>query len=93
MNGISYDVGAVSRGALNAFSNTYTVAACVGTLADVERFRENATLYVSPFAIVRDDRRYFRFRRDKMFNARYLANDTTFSRNFFSQAIYEQCVE
>jgi hypothetical protein len=46
----------------------------------------NATLRVSPIAIVRDGGRRFR-RREKMFIAKYLAHDTTFSRNFFTGSL------
>jgi hypothetical protein len=55
-------------------------------------FRENATLCVSPFAIVDDGCRRFRRRREKMFNADYLANSIKFLRNFL-QASFGQCVE
>ena len=48
-------------------------------------FRGNATLCVSPIAIVRVGRR--RRRRDKMFSAKYVANDITFLQNYFSDFI------
>jgi hypothetical protein len=51
----------------------------------------NATLCVSPIAIVDDGRRRFRRfrrrrrrRRDKMFNGEYLENNFIFTRNFFT---------
>jgi len=47
-------------------------------------FRGNATLCVSPIAIVRVGRRR---RRDKMFSAQYVANDITFLQKIFSDFI------
>jgi hypothetical protein len=46
-------------------------------------FRGNATLCVFPIAIVHDGRR-FRRRRDKMYDADYLASTITFIKKIFT---------